>query len=131
MSHGERQCWGGTVVVEFEDFKSVSGEGGGCQAGEFVRSVSRVVGHGHTSFVVPGLLPDTEYEVRVSAHSKFGWSPCSPWVKFRTLKDGDVEITGTKTQAERDAEAKKRAVDVDAEDDGEPERVEKRAKPER
>ena len=70
--------------------------------------------------VVPGLhAPDTEYEVCVSAHSKFGWSPCSPWVKFRTLKDGDVEITGTKTQAERDAEAKKRAVDVDAED-GEP-----------
>ena len=86
---------------------------------------------GDQGFVVPGLLPDTEYEVRVSAHSKFGWSPCSPWVKFRTLKDGDVEITGTKTQAERDAEAKKRAVDVDAEDDGEPERVEKRAKPER
>ena len=86
---------------------------------------------GDQGFVVPGLLPDTEYEVRVSAHSKFGWSPCSPWVKFRTLKDGDVEITGTRTQAERDAEAKKRAVDVDAEDDGEPERVEKRAKPER
>ena len=85
---------------------------------------------GDQGFVVPGLLPDTEYEVCVSAHSKFGWSPCSPWVKFRTLKDGDVEITGTKTQAERDAEAKKRAVDVDAED-GEPERVEKRAKPER
>ena len=86
---------------------------------------------GDQGFVVPGLLPDTEYEVRVSAHSKFGGSRCSPWVKFRTLKDGDVEITGTKTQAERDAEAKKRAVDVDAEDDGEPERVEKRAKPER
>ena len=81
--------------------------------------------------VVPGLRPDTEYEVCVSARSKFGWLPDSPWVKFRTLKDGDVEITGTKTQAERDAEAKKRAVDVDAEDDGEPERVEKRAKPER
>ena len=81
--------------------------------------------------VVPGLRPDTEYEVCVSAFSKFGRSPYSPWAKFRTLKDGDVEITGTKTQAERDAEAKKRAVDVDAEDDGEPERVEKRAKRER
>ena len=81
--------------------------------------------------VVPGLRPDTEYEVCVSAFSKFGRSPDSPWAKFRTLKDGDVEITGTRTQAERDAEAKKRAVDVDAEDDGEPERVEKRAKPER
>ena len=95
------------------------------------RSLQMESTYGDQGFVVPGLLPDTEYEVRVSAHSKFGWSPCSPWVKFRTLKDGDVEITGTKTQAERDAEAKKRAVDVDAEDDGEPERVEKRAKPER
>ena len=56
MSHGERQRWGGTVVVEFEDFKSVSGQGGGSQSGEFARAVSRVVGHGHTSLVVPGLL---------------------------------------------------------------------------
>jgi hypothetical protein len=95
------------------------------------RSLQMESTYGDQGFVVPGLLPDTEYEVCVSAHSKFGWSPDSPFVKFRTLKDGDVEITGTKTQAERDAEAKKRAVDVDAEDDGEPERVEKRAKPER
>ena len=95
------------------------------------RSLQIEVAYGDQGVVVPGLQPDTEYEVCVSAHSKFGLSPCSPWVKFRTLKDGDVEITGTKTQAERDAEAKKRAVDVDAEDDGEPERVEKRAKPER
>ena len=95
------------------------------------RSLQIEGAYGDQGVVVPGLLPDTEYEVCVSAHSKFGWSPDSPFVKFRTLKDGDVEITGTKTQAERDAEAKKRAVDVDAEDDGEPERVGKRAKPER
>ena len=95
------------------------------------RPIEMTVRLGIQGAIVPGLLPDTEYEVCVSAHSKFGWSPDSPFVKFRTLKDGDVEITGTRTQAERDAEAKKRAVDVDAEDDGEPERVEKRAKPER
>ena len=94
------------------------------------RSLQMAGAHGDQGVVVPGLLPDTEYEVSVSARSKFGWSPSSPWVKFRTLKDSDVEITGRKTQAERDAEAKKRAVDVDAED-GEPVRVEKRAKPER
>ena len=44
----------------------------------------------------------------------FGFSGFSPGSTFRTLPEDDVEILGTRTQAERDAELRKRALDVDA-----------------
>ena len=71
--------------------------------------------------VVPGLSPDTEYEVYCKQGNVFGWSSGSPSVpgcKFRTLSD--VEITGTQTQAERDLELRRQAVDADADDDPPP-----------
>ena len=71
--------------------------------------------------VVPGLSPDTEYEVYCKQGNVFGWSSGSPSVpgcKFRTLSD--VEITGTQTQAERDLELRRQAVDADDDDDPPP-----------
>ena len=80
--------------------------------------------------VVPGLSADTEYEVTYSQENDFGWSPFSPRTKIRTLSD--VEITGTKTQEERDEELKRHAVDVDDTDDEmSPEKPAKRGKPEK
>ena len=78
--------------------------------------------------VVPGLSADTEYEVTYSQENDFGWSPFSPRTKIRTLPD-DVEITGTRTQEERDEELKRHAVDVDVDDDASPERPAKRVRP--
>ena len=46
----------------------------------------------------------------------------SPPVKFKTLRS-EVEVTGVQTADERDAEAKKRAVDVDADDEPEAKRA--------
>ena len=71
--------------------------------------------------VVPGLSPDTEYEVYCKQGNTFGWSSRSPEIpgcKFRTLSD--VEIIGTQTQAERDLELRRQAVDADADDDPPP-----------
>ncbi len=71
--------------------------------------------------VVPGLSPDTEYEVYYKQRNAFGWSSRSPEIpgcKFRTLSD--VEITGTRTQAERDVELRRQAVDADDDDDPPP-----------
>ena len=80
--------------------------------------------------VVPGLSADTEYEVNYSQKSGFGWSPFSPRTKIHTLPD-DVEITGTRTQEERDEELKRHAVDVDADDSASPKRPAKRVRPAR
>ena len=71
--------------------------------------------------VVPGLSPDTEYEVYCKQRNTFGTSARSPEIpgcKFRTLSD--VEIIGTQTQAERDLELRRQAVDADADDDPPP-----------
>ena len=72
---------------------------------------------GKDGIVVSSLLPDTAYEVYLQTmYQGFnGWSTASPSTKFRTLP-AEVEITGTKTQEERDAELRKNAVDVDAAD---------------
>ena len=75
-----------------------------------------------TSCVVQGLAPNTEYEVNVLGVNGFGWGPASPPVKFKTLRS-EVEVTGVQTQDERDEEAKKRAVDVDAADEPEAKRA--------
>jgi hypothetical protein len=69
---------------------------------------------------VRGLAAATEYEATVIGANTFGWSAHSPATTFKTLP-GEVEVTGVQTQDERDAEAKKRAVDVDADDSDEPE----------
>ena len=72
---------------------------------------------GKDGFVVSSLLPDTAYEVSLSTcYQGFTGFPSksSPSTEFRTLP-AEVEITGTKTQEERDAELRKNAVDVDAE----------------
>ena len=72
--------------------------------------------------VVQGLAPNTEYEVNVLGVNGFGWGPASPPVKFKTLRS-EVEVTGVQTADERDEEAKKRAVDVDADDEPEAKRA--------
>ena len=61
--------------------------------------------------------------------SDIGWSRNSPRTTFRTLSD--VEITGTRTQKERDEELKRHAVDVDADDSASPKRPAKRVRPAR
>ena len=75
-----------------------------------------------TSCVVQGLAPNTEYQVNILAGNLCGWGDASPGVKFKTLRS-EVEVTGVQTQDERDAEAKKRAVDVDAADEPEAKRA--------
>ena len=66
--------------------------------------------------------PNTEYEVNVLAVNSFGWGRASPPAKFKTLRS-EVEVTGVQTADERDEEAKKRAVDVDADDEPEAKRA--------
>ena len=83
----------------------------------------------YTGVVVPGLSADTEYEVAYCQENDFGWSRYSPRTTFRTLSD--VEITGTRTQEERDEELKRHAVDVDADDSASPKRPAKRVRPAR
>ena len=77
-----------------------------------------------TSCFVDGLAPNTEYEVKVLAvkyvddiyFSQIREGPASEPTRFKTLPS-DVEITGVQTADERDEEAKKHAVDVDAADE--------------
>ena len=69
---------------------------------------------------VRGLAAATVYEVTVIGVNQYGWSEPSTPNTFTTLP-GEVEVTGVQTQDERDAEAKKCAVDVDADDSDEPE----------
>ena len=72
----------------------------------------------YNGVVVPGLSPDTEYEVYCKQRNAFGCSSSSKGTPFRTLSD--VEITGTRTQAERDVELRRQAVDADDTDDDDP-----------
>ena len=77
-----------------------------------------------TSCFVDGLAPNTEYEVKVLAVNEvvdmyfrqIREGPVSDPTRFKTLPS-DVEITGVQTADERDEEAKKHAVDVDAADE--------------
>ena len=68
-----------------------------------------------TSCVVGGLAPNTEYEVNVLAVNDVGDGPESDPTRFKTLPS-EVEVTGVQTADERDEEAKKHAIDVDAAD---------------
>ena len=69
-----------------------------------------------TCCVVTGLAPNTEYEVRALGVNGYGDGPASAPTRFKTLP-GEVEVTGVQTADERDEEAKKHAVDVDAADE--------------
>ena len=68
---------------------------------------------------IGGLVPGTEYEVRVVSVNLFGHSR-SPSASFKTLPS-EVEVTGVKTAEERDEALKRQAVDVDVDDDDAPE----------
>jgi len=93
--------------------------------GATVGDVHPTASAGKKGIVICSLEPDTTYQVKVVAYNGFGFSAPSPVSTFRTLPEDVVEITGTRTQAERDAELRKRALDVDADD---PPPAEKRAK---
>ena len=93
--------------------------------GALIRDVHPTASAGKKGIVICSLEPDTTYQVKVFAYNGFGFSAPSPVSTFRTLPEDVVEITGTRTQAERDAELRKRALDVDADD---PPPAEKRAK---
>ena len=69
-----------------------------------------------TCCVVEGLAPNTEYEVNVLSVNDVGEGPASAPTRFKTLPS-EVEVTGVQTADERDEEAKKHAVDVDAADE--------------
>ena len=69
-----------------------------------------------TCCVVTGLAPNTEYEVKVLGVNGYGDGPASDPTRFKTLPS-EVEVTGVQTADERDEEAKKHAVDVDAADE--------------
>ena len=69
-----------------------------------------------TCCVVTGLAPNTEYEVKALGVNGYGDGPASAPTRFKTLP-GEVEVTGVQTADERDEEAKKHAIDVDAADE--------------
>ena len=75
-----------------------------------------------TCCVVTGLAPNTEYEVKALGVNGYGDGPASYPTRFKTLPS-EVEMTGVQTQDERDEEAKKHAVDVDAADEPAAKRV--------
>ena len=91
----------------------------------------------YNGVVVPGLSPDTEYEVCYMQANRFGWSalsPVTPRVRFRTLSDplsvrpvvvparGGVPAAPAvpPPAAPAPADGRKRAVDADETDDDAP-----------
>ena len=106
-SHGGLWFLQGNKVLYF-DYAS------GTLSGPGSRFAITPASEGKKGIVVSGLLPYTSYEVKCKAMNAFGFSGFSPGSTFRTLPEDDVEILGTRTQAERDAELRKRALDVDA-----------------
>ena len=63
--------------------------------------------------VVTGLEAGVSYTSVIKARNDFGWSHSSPESKPLTLKEDELEVTGSRSWAERDAELRKRAIDVD------------------
>ena len=53
------------------------------------------------------------YTAFISAGNTFGWGKDSPESKPLKLEDDELEVTGSRSWAERDAELRKRAIDVD------------------
>jgi len=67
--------------------------------------------------VVTGLEGGASYEAQICASNDFGWGKSSPFSRPLKLKEdsSELEVTGSRTWAERDAELRKRAIDVDDE----------------
>ena len=65
--------------------------------------------------VVTGLDGGASYDAQICASNDFGWGRCSPFSRPLKLKEdsSELEVTGSRTWAERDAELRKRAIDVD------------------
>ena len=65
--------------------------------------------------VVTGLEGGASYEAQICASNDFGWGRDSPFSRPLKLKEdpSELEVTGSRTWAERDAELRKRAIDVD------------------
>ena len=67
------------------------------------------------SCVVTGLEGGASYDAQISARNDFGWGKDSPFSRPLKLKEdpSELEVTGSRTWAERDAELRKRAIDVE------------------
>ena len=65
-----------------------------------------------TEVVVSELRGGAKYESMIVAHNRIGSSPGSPDSDAVECERGEVEVTGGRTWAERDAEARKRSLDV-------------------
>ena len=65
--------------------------------------------------VVTGLEGGAQYHALINAKNAFGWGNDSPFGKPLKLKEdpSELEVTGSRSWAERDAELRKRAIDVD------------------
>ena len=63
--------------------------------------------------LVTGLDGGAWYTAYITAMNAMGWSSYSPESKPLELKDDELEVTGSRSWAERDAELRKRAIDVD------------------
>ena len=74
---------------------------------------------GLTECVVPGLLAGVAYEVTLFCHNAAGWGECGTPSTLRQPATApapadDVQIVGGRTREQRDAELRKRAIDLDA-----------------
>ena len=67
--------------------------------------------------MVTGLEGGAQYHALINAKNAFGWGNDSPFGKPLKLKEdpSELEVTGSRSWAERDAELRKRAIDVDDE----------------
>mmetsp|Transcript_20873 Transcript_20873/g.64217 ORF Transcript_20873/g.64217 Transcript_20873/m.64217 type:complete len:373 (+) Transcript_20873:360-1478(+) len=66
---------------------------------------------GKDGLIIGGFSSDTTYLAYCKQINKFGWSPKSEALRFKTLP-ATVEYTGTTTQEQRDAPKRKNAVDL-------------------
>ena len=102
-------------------------------AASTLKPLGRAFRAGVESALVKGLSEGVTYRAKVSVRNIHGWGAHSPSSEPLQLPDGDescdpedpeveaegeaspeVEVTGSKSREERDAELRKRAVDVDA-----------------
>lgn len=65
-----------------------------------------------TEVAISGLLGGAKYESMIVAHNAIGASPDSPESDAAECEKDEVEVTGGRTWEERDAEARKRSLDV-------------------
>ena len=79
------------------------------------RKVVQLLSGSPSYAVVKGLSEGVTYRARVHTENIHGWSAFSPISEPLQLPVSEVEVTGSRSREERDAELRKRAVDVDAE----------------